>query len=232
MLQLGYAEDALTLWLVQHHLEPLLHALGDDSAAQCVFYRPSFGRRGSSRRNGLVETPRPAFGEFDVIVGSARGVYLLESKWSGAVSEHHAEIRLRDEQVRRHEVMRCYLEAWRASKPGGWATFRATPSIGERLRELGVCTPRESTRLACNLQIILGLLAPCGPKIRDVLVFFRTPGGRGSHPKTVHPDTFTLMNVECRIPDHGQFVSLSPDLGSPAPRMWVSPAPREDGVMK
>ena len=72
---LGYGEDGLTLWAIKNRLDTILDKLKDDSDPNncLVYYRPSFGRRG-----GLKSAQ---FGEFDFILLSEHGIYLVESKW-------------------------------------------------------------------------------------------------------------------------------------------------------
>src|SRR2546426_593351 len=77
-----YGEDALTWHAVSNGLPGIFRQLGDDTdpGRALVFYRPSFGRRGSALTGSL----RSEFGEFDVIIGTPRAVYLVEAKWSAS----------------------------------------------------------------------------------------------------------------------------------------------------
>jgi hypothetical protein len=69
---IGYGEDALTLWELQHKTKEILSEFRDKTAPQdcLVFYRPSFGRSGG------VESAE--FGEFDAIIAPKEKFYLVE----------------------------------------------------------------------------------------------------------------------------------------------------------
>jgi hypothetical protein len=68
---LGYGEDGL------RHLKDL-------SDIVVVLFRPSFGRRGSGEvpLSGTADSLQ--FGEFDALLGTKRGVYLVEAKRSNS----------------------------------------------------------------------------------------------------------------------------------------------------
>ena len=70
---LGYGEDFLTFWAVSRNLGEILRQLKDDTNTDdcVVFYRPSFGRRGGTRR--------AEFGEFDALIITSKTAYLVES---------------------------------------------------------------------------------------------------------------------------------------------------------
>lgn len=202
----GYGEDALTLVLVGQQVHGFVRALEGrlPTRTPTVLYRPSFGRRATERTaEAVVGAPRAAFGEFDAIVGTELGTYLVEVKWSrsGGVGPDGVLV-LADAQVRRHRVMRHYLDAWRATTaydasasapppdpasgredraagppaiPLGvrWQRFVQSSDIAARLAAEGVAVPRPRTRLADTLTRVLGLLDRCGP-VRDVLLFAAT----------------------------------------------------------
>src|SRR5690242_6627988 len=115
----GYGEDALSLWALKHRLSALLSHLGDDSDLQgiLVFLRPSFGRRGSSSFAESAVADSPQFGEFDAIVRSPRGIYLIETKWNRSSGLEGGTAVLQQKQVFRHKVFRAYVNAWPAHHP-------------------------------------------------------------------------------------------------------------------
>ena len=128
---LGYGEDALTFHALANGLTDMFKQLGDRSepAEAIRFFRPSFGRRGPLSDS----TPRSEFGEFDAILGTTEGVYLIEAKWSGSGELVGTTIELRSEQKRRHQVFRTYLEEWRRQPPDNWQEFagRVRPLLHE-----------------------------------------------------------------------------------------------------
>src|SRR5687768_16427851 len=97
---LGYGEDALTLWCLTKRLGEVLTRLNDDvSETRAVFYRPSFGKKGK-HSDAAPQLYGPQFGEFDGIVATERGVYLIEAKWTHSGELDDVSIDLRAEQVR------------------------------------------------------------------------------------------------------------------------------------
>ena len=155
----GYGEDALT-----SRLPEFLRKLDDDSdpRAAVVIYRPSFGRSGKAS----------PFGEFDGIVGTARGIYLIEAKWCRSSEAWQPTMSLRSEQLRRHAIFRWYLESWRAQKPIDWLTFiggDASESFAARFEGKGLAPP--NSILARSIEHTIALLADCGPIVEDVLLY-------------------------------------------------------------
>lgn len=211
----GCGEDALTLLLLGAHAPAFVRALEGATATAgdpAVFFRPSFGRRGT-KRDGEAAPVGPlqaAFGEFDAIVRAPGGTYLVETKWSGSGERgRDGVLRLRPEQARRHAVLRTYLEAWRAPGPGAWASWAAFVEgspIRARLAEFGVAVPRPGTALSRALGWTLAFLDGGGP-VRDVILFAHTGPvrhygaeaceARGAPPPVaLEPSTFALVVAE------------------------------------
>lgn len=208
---ISYGEDGLTLWALSGSLPKLLKALQDPAAVEdCrVFHRPSFGRGGTRRKPALLK-PRPAFGEFDAIVATPYGTYLIETKWSASQEVRGALLSLGVTQARRHRIMRLYIENWRSTQPPSWADFLSRSLIRTQLAEEGVSVPHERSRLAKTLKAILGMTAKHGP-VRDVVLFMRAEDditGRrsGAAPTEVNPPGFALVIADCRVAHSGEFV--------------------------
>jgi hypothetical protein len=227
---LGYGEDALTLWVIQQHLDAFLQVLGDPTAcdqATC-FYRPSFGRRATKRGVPEPLKTRAEFGEFDAIVSTPTGIYLVESKWTASAEANNPMLQLSEPQLRRHAIMRCYVEEWQTCKPASWPDFLVRSNIRSRLQPFHAVPAGPATRLARNLKVVLGFVARNCVPVRDIVVFFRAEdemaGGRfGSPPGLVGTPGFTLVGVDCRDVLSGGFLLI--DRVASAPRMWVNAAP-------
>lgn len=229
----GFGEDALTLLLLGRHARGLVRALERTSPAldPKVFYRPSFGRRATKRRGGVaVGPPRAEFGEFDAIVATPAGTYLVEVKWSRSRGADAGGVfELDDAQVRRHCVMRHYFEAWRGvpvalpddrRSAACWGDFLAGADLRARLAAHDVAVPGPRTVLAGTLRHVLLLLDGCGP-VRDVLLWAEGGDERGralsTCPWRVRPGDFTTVRADVRALQVGPFVLLpaladAPDL--------------------
>jgi len=159
---IGYGEDALTYWAITSKLDEILRTLGDKSypSATVILYRPSFGRRGSTiSQTTDKEQLNAEFGEFDAILGTQQAVYLIESKWDSPSRTRDYPITLNRVQSRRHEIMRWYLETWRASKPKDWKTFIARQETTFQTSFQGNRMAPADSRLAQNLEFVLRTLA-------------------------------------------------------------------------
>ena len=121
----AYGEDALTLWAIKNRLSEILGKLGDETKVDNskIFFRPSFGRGGKGTSN---------FGEFDFIILAKEKLYLGESKWDGAKkSNNKVNIKLKKEQLLRHEIFKWYLNNWAFSKHESWENLvTASESTG------------------------------------------------------------------------------------------------------
>jgi hypothetical protein len=197
---LGYGEDSLTYWCLTNRLSDVLTPFGDSiENTLVVFYRPSFGRRS----NGSAATPEvrgPQFGEFDGIVVTKRGVYLIEAKWTNSGEIDTGLITLRPEQLRRHQLFRAYLEAWRAQNPVDWKVFVTDRPLFE-LRALdgtveSFNTARAESLLATNLATVLKRCAEGGEAVEDVLLVVHPMADVVSE-KRNGPKGFTVIELPC-----------------------------------
>lgn len=195
MRSYGYGEDALTQFVLTHRMGELLEELGDASAPGdlLVFLRPSFGRGGGSARNSGRAS---AFGEFDAIVATTSTVYPIETKWSRSGEVWRAELALRSEQSRRHEVLEWYILRWRDSRPVDWDSFRHrhVADFESAFPELTI--PRRGTSLARNLEFVLDRLAPRAAVIQHVLLYIDID--RRECPPLARADGFKLVRM--RVP--------------------------------
>ena len=186
---LGYGEDALTLWALTHQLREVLRLLEDGTAASdaTVIFRPSFGRN-STRTGG---TRRSEFGEFDALIGTPEAAYLIEAKWGSSQENENGEVRLRDEQQRRHTVFRWYLSQWQQFGPTSWPDFRQTCLPAFEAEFPSMTLPGAGTVLARNLEFVLKTLAPSARRIVDVVLFVSVDGS--DMPTRVWPESFRLV---------------------------------------
>ena len=111
-----YGEDGLTLKYTKERLGEILHELQDNSnPADCtVFFRPSFGRGTAG------------YGEFDAIIISQEKAYLVEAKWDGGrdlSGPRKQRIRLRKDQIRRHEIFKWFRQYWNGEVEEAWDRF-------------------------------------------------------------------------------------------------------------
>jgi hypothetical protein len=146
----GYGEDALTLWALTQRLGVLLDALDDSSKPDdaLVFFRPSFGRRGASETWEEGQSRASQFGEFDAIIATPQRIALVEAKRGQASELLGDTISLRSEQVRRHAIMRWYVNNWRAMNPAGLARLPRAErrSVSDKLRRDGPSVQRDHAR--------------------------------------------------------------------------------------
>lgn len=207
MKVIGYGEDALCAWALRYRLAAILRALGDPTDPQdaVVFLRPSFGRLGGGSMFPGPVADSAQFGEFDGLVGSRQGVYLVESKWSRSSGLEGGKAVLRPEQVFRHKVFRSYLRAWRAQQHQvSWTAFLG--ALGGLLEVDYISIPIAplNSQLARSLERILMELAPCGPEITDVLLYLRIQQGHAI--AGVEPSHFRLVTLDC--PSTNGFIDM------------------------
>lgn len=200
----GYGEDALTLWALQHRIGEILNEFRDRTAREdcLVFYRPSFGRSGG---------PESAeFGEFDAIIASREKFYLIESKWDNGTRHTVGTIAIRKEQVLRHDIFTWYLIRWGLKYSNDWQRF--VDEQGKDFRFKKEIAPAGSL-LARNLELILDMLQkncksyPSENNIKNVLLFFYNAEKSKPPIKTNH--TFRLIPIEYNREIKGNFVMLS-----------------------
>lgn len=206
MKVLGYGEDALCYWALTAQTGKILELLGDRSptAETVLFLRPSFGRQGSSLAIPGGTADSSQFGEFDALMGTPIGVYLIEAKWSRSGEIEGNSILLRLEQVRRHQLLRAYLGAWRTHKPANWTEFLDLQ--GEFIEAGSIKYPvaPQGSQLSRNLETVLSGISACGTPVFDVLLYLRCAEGRVV--ETVRNSEFRLVTIDC--PSSYGFVKL------------------------
>lgn len=159
-----YGEDGLTLKYTKEGLEEVLKKLEDESDPnECtVFFRPSFGRA--------------QYGEFDAIIISQQKAYLVEAKWdqSGDLSGG-----LREDQIRRHSIMKWFSQNWDGEKGDEWDQFaqrhnpefkRTFKFVTKNGKSETKYIPNSESRVGQNLQTILTEIGD--REIENVLLIF------------------------------------------------------------
>lgn len=145
----SYGEDAYMLWALTKQLDKILTSAGDSSEEnKCnVIYRPSFGRAGGENS--------AQFGEFDFILLSETSIYLGESKWDSSSEKKGKSLKLREEQLLRHQLFTLYLNNWFNKDFNSWEEFLdyfgeiVTVPLGSRK------VAPEGSRLSYNLFSLL-----------------------------------------------------------------------------
>ena len=190
---IAYGEDALTYWALTTQTEQFLRQLGDESPAEAILvvYRPSFGRRGAAHGQGTGGTSSAQFGEFDAIVATPQGIYLVESKWDASSELRDGVITLRPEQCARHRILRWYLDRWFQARPANWRSFVAHGSHSFEAEFPGLRMAPEGSKLAGNLEFLLDELGAYGHDMRDVLLYLTA--AEGDLPCAVKPEGFSLV---------------------------------------
>ena len=221
---LCYGEDAFTLRVISAGLPAFLAQFGDQSALpKCrALFRPSFGRRATTFGADKCAW-QAAFGEFDAIVGTPKAIYLIEAKWSrsGEVRDGGTTVRLAPAQVRRHRIMRAYIERWRDLKPASWDEFAGDNALRQLLAEYCARVPGPKSALARNLRRYLHILGQFSGPIRDVVLFLRT--APSSPPSEIEPADFQLVTADCRIIESEGFLPLKLEDSGINVEMYLSP---------
>lgn len=209
MLVLGYGEDALTLWAINHRLQTILEELHDScDPSECqAFFSPSFGRGG---REG-----NPRFGEFDFIILSESCLYLGESKWDGFSGKvYKSALKLLENQTLRHECFRQYVNQWLGADSPTWQEFAGQAKI-ELSGGISKPLPPAGSRLARNLETVLDrikehfLLSGGGkPAMVDVLLYFLKGQAPAGSPRRTS-DGFELVYVDYSEDSVGNFVKIN-----------------------
>jgi hypothetical protein len=205
---LGYGEDALTLWALKNRIVEMMCQLGNTSAPSAceALCRPSFGRKGGENRS--------EFGEFDFMLLSPGNLYLGESKWgqsSEVKTAKQGRIQLRSEQVARHRIFTCYVEALSECTPWeDWRRYLASVDSLFRAEGIKKRLPGEETQLASNLRFVLRRIRErCGSslKVENVILYLHTgnpfPDGGNT------PDGFKLIQLDYSKAASDSFVDIS-----------------------
>ena len=163
-----------------------------------TFYRPRFGRRGVRRG--------PDLGEFEFILLSHQYIYLGESRWDRSPGEiEDGVLQLKPDETLRHELFKFYIEQWAYGNYASWEEFleKAQPLVDKQLA-------RNGTRLASNLQTVLGVVReqyPKQPAVRDVLLYFHHACSEDQPPQKTG-DGFELVCVDCSAAVKDNFVAI------------------------
>jgi hypothetical protein len=170
-----YREDGYSLWVLLNRFPQLLSALEDDTPPDdpriVVFYRPSFGRQSDSPTGFSKQ-----FGEFDLLIGTPKGVYPIESKPAncGELDRRTKVLTLREEQIRRHRIFRTYRTLWQTHRPSSWNDFRSAAMNEFLAAHPGWTMAERKNLLAKNLNFVLKSLEGCGELIQDTILLFHT----------------------------------------------------------
>ena len=190
----GYGEDALTYWALRNRLDDILDQLCDKSSAcdRIVFYRPSFGRRGSSITSN---SPRAEFGEFDAIVATPRSIYPIEAKWSASSEAKQSKITIGQVQMTRHDIFAWYLAEYAQYKAQPWDLFVQRWDDDFRSKFHGKKLAPSGSKLAVNIEFVLRQLLSIRPSSTptNVLLYFHPQGSPRA--SSVDPSSFSLVNV-------------------------------------
>jgi hypothetical protein len=200
---LGYGEDALTLWALKEQLRKILDVFKDSTNVEdcLIFYRPSFGRSGGKHS--------AEFGEFDAIVASKEKYYLIESKWDNHSNYEKDSVRLRDEQVLRHEIFTWYLYNWGTMYSGNWQRFKAEQEKNFKYEKT---IPPAGSLLATNLEYTLSKIVnycDCDTiqsNARNVLLFFYDSSK--SQPPTKTNGMFTIIPIDYAKYTQNNFINI------------------------
>ena len=198
---LGYGEDALTYWALTERTREFLDEWNDNAPLSDVklMFRPSFGRQGSRSVQPGEMADSSQFGEFDSILGTPNRTYLVEAKWNRSSEIERAMIVLRPEQIRRHQIFRAYVNAWRNGNFASWDEFFRT--CNGIIDAGGVHYPVApiGSQLASNLQTVLQRVDGCGHEVRDVVLYVRIQNGRNVD--GVQNADFDFVSIDCPSPN-------------------------------
>lgn len=192
----NYSKDALTFWAITSKLGEIFRTLDDKNlpADAIVIYRPSFGQLGSIGPVAKKEQLSAEFGECNAILGTQQAIYLVESKWDTSPETRDDLIKLKALQIRRHKIMRWYIETWRVNQPKDWITFVAQNEIAFQTQFPGQKMVPVDSRLAQKLEFVMRILSECGSHVHDVVLLI----GQASSSKPIveKSDSFSLVILE------------------------------------
>lgn len=186
-----YGEDGITLKILRENLDEILKELGEKKDTDCtIFYRPSFGR---TRH----------YGEFDAIIVTPDNAFLIESKWdeSSGLSEG-----LKENQLRRHSILKWYQKNWKGEKGEAWNKFTQdhNPEFSKKFPNKYIPKTHtqqgKPTKLSANLQTILEAIRD--RTIKDVLLVFYK-----EKPVDVKQEGFKVIQFQYK-PLKGLFLEL------------------------
>ncbi len=203
---LGYGEDALTLWAMKYKLSDIFSALHDPSnpSRYQVFFRPSFGRAGGEKS--------PQFGEFDFIILAENKLYLGESKWDHSSEKKTREdLRLRPEQLLRHKLFRCLVQAWLDGTYPDWRSFINTAKACLQKKGINKPVAPENSLLAANLETILNIIKAFYhsiPQIENVLLYFCNDTGTQWKPLKAGED-FRIVTLDYSKAANRNYIQLN-----------------------
>jgi hypothetical protein len=167
---LSNGEDSLTLWMIENKIQDLLTKIGDNSIINncSIVYRPSYGRIGGAGSS--------QFGEFDAVIISEKSVYLCESKWDKSSENiEKGKLRLRKEQINRHEILRFYIENYGYGEYQNWAEFQKASQNSEVITKHRKAIPSKNSLLARNIQSLINevkQIYKMKPNIINLLIYF------------------------------------------------------------
>jgi hypothetical protein len=193
---IDFSEDALTFWAITSKLGEIFRTLDDKSLPTdaIVIYCPSFGRWGSIGPDAKKEQLSAEFGECNASLGTQQAIYLVESKWETSPETRDDLLKLKAAQIRRHKMMRWYLETWRVSQPRDWITFVAQQETAFQTQFPGNKMAPVDSQLAQRLEFVMRLSCKCGAHVHDVLLFIGQVSS--SNPIGVKSDSFSLVMLE------------------------------------
>jgi hypothetical protein len=181
----------------------LLNKVGDISIRNncSIVYRPSFGRMGGAGSS--------QFGEFDAVIISEKSVYLCESKWDKSSENiQKGKLRLRKEQIRRHEILRFYIDNYGYGKYQNWAEFQKASQNCEEMTKHPKTIPGENSLLARNIQSLINevkIIHKTKPNINNLLIYFYNSTNKAV---ISTEEGFQIITMDYSKALEGQFIVL------------------------
>ena len=115
-------------------------------------------------------------------------------------------LQLQPDETLRHDLFKFYVEQWAYGNYATWEEFveQAQPLIDKKLA-------RDDTRLASNLQTVLGVIKeqfPVQPAFRVVLLYFHREAGQ-EQPPVGASNGFELVCVDCSAAVRDNFAMIA-----------------------